>query len=110
MIRKSALMLLHMYQHYISPLRGPSCRYFPSCSHYAKIQFEKNSPLKAFILSLLRIGRCNQLFEGGFDHPKIALYPKKYKQSRISIDKVKYWLVPADEGKYFVIKNFRYKG
>ena len=50
---------------------GPaSCRYYPSCSEYAKETFKKYNPFKALVLSLFRIIRCNPFSKGGYDPVK----------------------------------------
>ncbi len=100
---------------YISKMFPASCRYYPSCSEYAKWQFEFNPPHKAFAASSLRILRCNQLFEGGIDYPLVDFKPPKHfnilKFNAFcgKIDII-YWLVPqhtdADHTKYFVVKDY----
>jgi putative membrane protein insertion efficiency factor len=93
---------------YISAMLPAGCRYYPTCSEYAKWSFETSSPHYALIDSTLRILRCNQLFDGGIDYPTIS-----YKNPPISKlfcfqdIKVKYWFVPKiGTKKYFVIKSF----
>ncbi|MGC8728729.1 MAG: membrane protein insertion efficiency factor YidD [Elusimicrobiales bacterium] len=47
---------------------GPSsCRYYPSCSEYSREAFKKYNPLKATIISVWRIVRCNPFSKGGYD-------------------------------------------
>ena len=97
------LKLIRFYQKYLTILSFGSCRYIPSCSQYALIQFEYNNIFKAFYYSAMRILRCNQLFDGGFDHPVI-----KYKVNKGNFNKikVKYWLIPTKNGKFRIIKNW----
>jgi len=108
MLRSLLLSLLRLYQNTFSKIAGNNCRYYPSCSAYAVIQFEKNNLIKAFFLSLFRILRCNQLFEGGFDHPKLRLTCRP--QDNLSIDTIKYWLIPDAANRCTIIKNFSFKG
>ncbi len=106
--RKLSLKLLWVYQTYITKLAGNNCRYYPSCSEYARLQF-KNNPLPfAFYASAKRILSCNQLFIGGIDYPKLLKVNEK--PSTIRVKSIKYWLVPDKEGHYHIIKNFFYKG
>ena len=87
-----------------------SCRYYPTCSEYAKWQFEFNAPHRAMVASGLRILRCNQLFEGGVDYPLVHFSPDRrpvlcnpnHFYGRISIH---YWLVPKNKNHYFVVKD-----
>ncbi len=107
-IRKVLLKLLWVYQKFFTLIGFGSCRYYPTCSEYAKIHFE-NSPIStAFYHTFTRILRCNQLFEGGIDYPQITkpkLCPKK-----LAFTEIKYWLVPNTKNRYYIIKNFAYKG
>lgn len=96
---------LNAYQ-YVSKLLPGSCRYYPTCSEYAKWHFELNSPHKALVQSTLRILRCNQLFAGGIDYPIIHYHPPKLLCLNQNLKQVKYWLVPKEKGLYYVIKDY----
>jgi putative membrane protein insertion efficiency factor len=63
-----AVAPIRLYQRFISPLLGPRCRYYPSCSHYTKDALLRHGLAKGVMLGLARILRCNPLFAGGFDH------------------------------------------
>lgn len=108
MLRSLLLKIIKLYQLSLSKIAGNNCRYYPSCSTYAMIQFEKTNLFLAFFNSLFRILRCNQLFEGGFDHPKLHITCKK--QESLSINEVKYWLIPEAGNRCSIIKNFSFKG
>jgi len=88
-----------------------NCRYYPTCSEYAKWQFEFNAPHKALIASSLRILRCNQLFDGGIDYPVIHYIPPRsisllnYKAFYGKM-KINYWLVPKNKNQYYIVKDF----
>ena len=56
------------YQRFISPLFGPTCRYYPSCSAYALGAVRTHGPIKGGILSAWRLLRCNPWSPGGIDH------------------------------------------
>jgi len=102
-MRQILLYLLKFYQKYLTLLSFGSCRYYPTCSHYAQIQFTHNNLLKAFYYSTKRILSCNQLFRGGIDHPTIKynLNNVVFKQIR-----VKYWFIPTKDNKFIIIKNW----
>ena len=104
--KKLYLAPLSAYQ-YISRLLPASCRYYPTCSEYAKWQFEINRADKAFIQSGLRILRCNQLFAGGIDYPIIKYTPPKLLSLSQNIEDIKYWFVPQKEGYFYIIKDFK---
>jgi len=99
-MRKLLLYFLKIYQKFFTILGYGSCRYYPTCSEYAKWQFEKNSLSKAFFYTFKRVLTCNQLFRGGIDYPVIL---QKQTQKKI---KVKYWYIPKDKNNYFLLKSF----
>ena len=65
----SLLMILpiRFYQLYISPLLGPSCRFTPTCSEYARQAIMKHGPFKGLYLAIWRILRCNPWGGSGYD-------------------------------------------
>lgn len=113
-IKSIPILILKFYQRFISIFSYGSCRYHPTCSEYAKWQFEKNNFFLAFYHSFVRILRCNPLFDGGFDYPIVKLHINNIKQIYIfkhnfcKLTKIKYWLVPIENNKYFIIKNWEY--
>ena len=58
---------IKIYQTIISPLLGPSCRFTPTCSHYAVEAIQKYGPFKGSWLSLKRILKCHPWGESGYD-------------------------------------------
>ena len=60
--------VVRLYQRFISPLRPPTCRYYPSCSAYAVTALERFGPLRGTWLAVRRIGRCHPWTPGGVDH------------------------------------------
>ncbi|WP_230976299.1 membrane protein insertion efficiency factor YidD [Pseudothauera nasutitermitis] len=59
--------LIRGYQLFISPLLGPRCRFYPTCSHYALEALDTHGVLKGSWLALRRILRCHPWNAGGFD-------------------------------------------
>jgi putative membrane protein insertion efficiency factor len=59
--------LIRIYQRTISPLLGPRCRYYPSCSQYGYEAMSVHGALKGTILTAWRILRCNPWSAGGID-------------------------------------------
>jgi putative membrane protein insertion efficiency factor len=68
-LSKPFILLIKLYRLTISPLLGTSCRFYPSCSHYAEEAYLKYNPLKATVLALYRILRCGPWSKGGEDYP-----------------------------------------
>ncbi|MDQ6647680.1 MAG: membrane protein insertion efficiency factor YidD [Pseudomonadota bacterium] len=61
------LWLLHLYKRWISPLLGPRCRFYPSCSDYARIAVVRFGPWRGSLLAGWRLLRCQPLCSGGED-------------------------------------------
>jgi len=61
------LFLLKGYKKWISPLLGPRCRFYPTCSEYMYEAIVKHGLLKGVALGLYRLLRCNPLCKGGYD-------------------------------------------
>lgn len=66
-LRKIPIGLIKLYQIVLSPMLGPTCRFHPSCSHYAIDAITKHGLIKGCWLSFKRILKCHPLNEGGFD-------------------------------------------
>lgn len=67
MCRTVAIALINFYQRFISPLKAPSCRFYPSCSSYAREAIERHGVVRGLLLSLGRLGRCHPWHPGGYD-------------------------------------------
>ncbi len=67
MISGLMLALIRSYQLLLSPLLGPRCRYYPTCSHYALTAIRLHGPAHGGWLAFRRITRCHPLNPGGYD-------------------------------------------
>ena len=61
------LLLIRIYQSLISPLLGPSCRFTPTCSQYAKEALKKYGLFKGLSLTLNRLSNCHPWGRSGHD-------------------------------------------
>ena len=59
--------LVRVYQWVISPLFPGTCRYLPTCSHYAVEAISKHGPVRGLSLSVGRLARCHPWGGSGFD-------------------------------------------
>ena len=66
-IARLLILPIHFYQLCISPLLGPSCRFQPTCSEYARQAILKHGPIKGLGLAIWRILRCNPWGGSGYD-------------------------------------------
>jgi putative membrane protein insertion efficiency factor len=59
--------LIRAYQLTLSPLLGPRCRFYPSCSQYALEALRTHGSLRGCALALRRLLRCHPWHAGGYD-------------------------------------------
>lgn len=64
---KLLLLPIRAYRRLLSPLLGPRCRYYPSCSAYAEQALTELGPVRGTIVAVWRLLRCNPLSKGGLD-------------------------------------------
>lgn len=70
MFKKIVLFPILFYQRYISPLKPPSCRFYPSCSSYTRQAVEKYGVFRGLLMGVWRICRCHPFHPGGYDPVK----------------------------------------
>jgi putative membrane protein insertion efficiency factor len=68
--------LLRAYQLTISPLLGPRCRFYPSCSSYAMEALQLHGAAKGSLLAAKRVCRCHPWNDGGYDPVPAPTDPK----------------------------------
>lgn len=66
-MRKIFVGLIRLYQLIISPILGPSCRFYPSCSQYSIEAIKTYGIFKGCFLAVRRVLRCHPGCEGGLD-------------------------------------------
>jgi len=59
--------LIKLYQIFLSPLMGRSCRFTPTCSVYGVEAIKKHGPIKGLWLTIVRVIRCNPWGGSGYD-------------------------------------------
>ena len=67
MLKTLLIYLIRFYQKVISPLKPPTCRFYPTCSHYGVEAIQRFGALKGGWLTIKRISRCHPFHPGGVD-------------------------------------------
>ena len=78
--------LIRLYQLGIAPILPPSCRYYPSCSHYAAEAIARYGPRRGINLAARRLARCHPWGDGGYDpvpdiHELTARQPRRARSA-----------------------------
>ena len=71
------LLLVKIYQWFISTILPASCRYSPTCSHYMIEALKVWGPVKGTWLGLKRIASCHPRGGNGYDP-----VPEKKKENK----------------------------
>ncbi len=66
-MKKICLIIINFYRNFISPLKRPCCRFYPTCSSYAYEAYSKYGFFKGTYLTVKRVLRCNPFCKGGYD-------------------------------------------
>ena len=59
--------IVRFYQKFISPIKPPTCRFYPTCSHYSLQVYERFGAWKGTYLTIKRILKCHPFHPGGID-------------------------------------------
>jgi putative membrane protein insertion efficiency factor len=66
-MKRCGLWIILAYQKWVSPLLGPRCRFYPSCSQYAYDAISHYGLCKGGILAVKRLSKCHPFHPGGVD-------------------------------------------
>ena len=69
-MKKVIIICIKFYRKFISPLKRPSCRFYPTCSQYTLEAVEKYGALKGGFMGIKRILKCHPYNKGGYDPVK----------------------------------------
>ncbi|KXS44075.1 MULTISPECIES: membrane protein insertion efficiency factor YidD [unclassified Candidatus Frackibacter] len=67
MLNRLLLVLIRVYQKFISPLKPGKCRFYPTCSNYALEAIRKYGSLHGGLMAIKRILCCHPFHPGGYD-------------------------------------------
>lgn len=61
------IKIIDLYKLLLSPYFGTQCRFYPTCSSYAKEAIERHGALYGSWLAMVRILKCAPWHPGGVD-------------------------------------------
>ena len=67
MIKQIIIAMIRFYQKLLSPLSGPTCRFYPSCSRYTLDAVNRYGAVQGLWLGIKRLARCHPWHPGGYD-------------------------------------------
>jgi putative membrane protein insertion efficiency factor len=70
LFEKLLIIVIKFYQKWISPMKLPTCRFYPTCSQYAIDAIIRYGSIKGTILAVKRILKCHPFHPGGYDPVK----------------------------------------
>lgn len=80
LFQRIIILVVRFYQLFISPILGPRCRFYPSCSSYMIEAVSLHGPVQGFWIGMKRIGRCHPGSDGGIDPVPGSELEKSYQQ------------------------------
>jgi putative membrane protein insertion efficiency factor len=66
-MKKLLIGVIKFYRKFISPLKKPCCRFYPTCSAYSIEAIEKYGAIKGSFLAVRRLLKCHPWNDGGYD-------------------------------------------
>ncbi|MBS4173898.1 membrane protein insertion efficiency factor YidD [Bacillus sp. FJAT-49736] len=61
------ISIIRFYQLVISPMKPPTCRFYPTCSQYGLVAIKRYGAFRGGYLTIKRILKCHPLHPGGVD-------------------------------------------
>jgi putative membrane protein insertion efficiency factor len=65
--KEGIILLIQIYQHTVSLLLGPCCRFTPPCSSYSLLSIQRFGITKGAWLTFKRVMKCHPFHPGGYD-------------------------------------------
>ena len=75
-----AIVLIKLYQRFLSPILGSSCRFYPTCSNYALESYKKYGLVSGSTLTIKRLCKCHPFHSGGLDEVPLKNISAKCKE------------------------------
>jgi uncharacterized protein len=81
-LKQLFLALIKFYRLVISPLKPPTCRFYPTCSEYGLQAIRKYGAIRGGYLTIKRIMKCHPFHPGGIDYVPEKWPPSKQKNKK----------------------------
>ena len=78
------LILIKIYNYFISPILGIRCRFLPTCSEYCSGSLMKHGIVKGGFYSLKRISRCHPIKILGSGNGIDLVPEKKFNSKKLN--------------------------
>lgn len=108
-MRKLCIKLIKFYQNKMSPKMNKRCKYYPSCSNYGIMCYERFNFFKASFMLLWRLLRCNPWSKGGYDpvpelHSKLIEVKENYYilEHSLNTDRPNLAYIYREDGSYMI--------
>ncbi|WP_081857381.1 membrane protein insertion efficiency factor YidD [Tumebacillus flagellatus] len=66
-MKRGILAFFRFYRKFISPLKPPTCRFYPTCSAYGVEAVQKHGAARGLFLTAVRLVKCGPWHPGGYD-------------------------------------------
>ena len=87
MIKKSVIFFIKAYRLLLSPFLGDRCRFYPSCSLYAELAFERFGFFYGVWLTVKRLIKCHPWYRGDGYDPVPEILSKEQKKKGFLYDR-----------------------
>jgi putative membrane protein insertion efficiency factor len=77
LMKRLLILLIDAYRLLLSPFFGTQCRFWPTCSAYAREAIDTHGAIKGTWLTVRRLGKCHPWHEGGIDNVPPATAEKR---------------------------------
>jgi len=66
-MKRALVTAIRGYQYAVAPMLGANCRFYPSCSEYAREAIETHGALTGTWMAARRLCCCHPFHPGGYD-------------------------------------------
>ena len=94
------IVLIQLYQYFVSPLLGNHCRFQPTCSHYFIEAISRWGFIRGSGMGAKRISKCHPFHRGGYD--PVTPQEKSQKQETTKYDAISGLTNPSDKTKDYL--------